>query len=82
MEPFVQVREYPFVICKTCQFACVAKEVPSHLKEWHVSINPSERKRIADEVGSIPGIIQDQAGLYEFEFPAPTIDPIPFIAPP
>lgn len=82
MEPFVQISGYPFVVCKSCRFACVAKEVNSHLKEWHASVNPKERKQIADEVGSIEGIIKDQAGLATFKLPPPTTDPIPFIAPP
>ena len=80
MEPFVHIPEYPFVVCKTCKFACVAKEVLTHLKDWHASIKPKERRQIAGKVSTIPDIIQDQAGLSKFEFPPPTTDPIPFIA--
>jgi hypothetical protein len=55
--------------------------VNSHLKDWHVSIEPKERKKIAAQVGLIPDIIQDQAGLAQFKFPAPMTEPIPFITP-
>lgn len=82
MEPFVHIKGYSITICKSCRFACVAGEVISHLGVWHASIKAKERRDIAAKVSPIPVIIQDQAGLSEFEFPPPATDPIPFIAPP
>ncbi|KAK3935637.1 hypothetical protein QBC46DRAFT_461975 [Diplogelasinospora grovesii] len=82
MEPFVHVREYPFVICKTCQFACVTDEVAGHLRRWHDSIQASERAEISQAVQQIPGTIRDQFGLRAFQFPPPSVQPVPFIIPP
>jgi RecQ family ATP-dependent DNA helicase len=82
MEPFVYLPEYPVVICKTCEFACVADEVISHLRLQHVSIKPSERNKIAKLVKEIPGIVHNQAGLSGFQFPPATTAPILFIAAP
>ncbi|RKK80935.1 hypothetical protein BFJ68_g17672 [Fusarium oxysporum] len=81
MEPFVHLPEFPIIICKSCQFAYVAKEADSHLRVRH-SMPTAERQVIIQQVQAIPGIIQDQAGLQAFPFPPPTTKPIPFIAPP
>ncbi|RTE68021.1 hypothetical protein BHE90_017602 [Fusarium euwallaceae] len=77
---FVHLPEYPFVICETCKFGCVAKEADSHLREQH-NIPAPARRVIIQAIQAIPGIIQDQAGLRDFQFPAPTTKPVPFIAP-
>ncbi|KAK4150490.1 hypothetical protein C8A00DRAFT_18001, partial [Chaetomidium leptoderma] len=82
MEPFVHVPEYPFVICKECQFACIAGEVTSHLRTTHRHIQASERGKIAALIGSIPGIARHQEELRSFRFPPPTVAPLQFIAPP
>ncbi|KAL9572228.1 hypothetical protein ACKAV7_003641 [Fusarium commune] len=81
MEPFVYLPEFPVIICKSCQFACVAKEADSHLRVQH-SMPAAERHIIIQAIQAIPNIIQDQAGLQAFPFPPPTTKPIPFIAPP
>jgi len=82
MDSFVKIPDYPFVICKSCQYSCVADEVKSHLKRQHGMKSPSERARISEAVRLIPNIIRDQAGLREFQLPPPTVDPIPFIEAP
>lgn len=82
MDPFIQLPEYPFVICKVCRVACVADEAKAHLHNQHSTISTSERARIFRLIADIPGIIKDQRGLYGFQFPQPTIKPIPFIMPP
>ncbi|KAM7213331.1 Protein of unknown function (DUF3505) domain containing protein, partial [Rhypophila decipiens] len=82
MEPFVKLPEYPFVICKTCRYGCVANEVAMHLRKQHHEIKPSERSRIVKLVEEIPGIIPNKAGLSRFQFPPATTEPIPFIAAP
>ncbi|TVY64128.1 hypothetical protein Focb16_v014221 [Fusarium oxysporum f. sp. cubense] len=81
MEPFVYLPEFPVIICKSCQFACVAKEADSHLRVQH-SMPAAERHIIIQAIQAIPDMIQDQAGLQAFPFPPPTTKPIPFIAPP
>ncbi|KAK4232748.1 hypothetical protein C8A03DRAFT_48457 [Achaetomium macrosporum] len=80
--PFVHLPEYPFVICKECRFACVANEVPSHLRNHHDSVKAQERAQIARTVTDIPGIIHSQAQLRGFADPPATTEPTPFIAPP
>ncbi|KAI5456174.1 hypothetical protein BGZ63DRAFT_396922 [Mariannaea sp. PMI_226] len=82
MEPLTYLSRYRVVVCKTCGFACVAKEVISHLQVRHRDIVPSDRRKIAEEVGRIPNIIRSQPQLVEFRFPPPTADPIPFLSPP
>ncbi|KJZ69024.1 hypothetical protein HIM_11583 [Hirsutella minnesotensis 3608] len=82
MDPFVYLPQFPFVICKSCQFACVGREVNRHLRERHPSVPASERSRIVQAVQAVPGVIQDQRGLREFQFPAPDIEAIPYIQPP
>ncbi|KAK3896635.1 hypothetical protein C8A05DRAFT_20434 [Staphylotrichum tortipilum] len=82
MEPFVYMPEYPFVVCTECQFACVAAEVPSHLRTKHRHIQATERSRIAKIVDNIPGITRRQDQLRSFRFPAPTAAPVRFIAAP
>ncbi|KAK4117940.1 hypothetical protein N657DRAFT_555427, partial [Parathielavia appendiculata] len=82
MEPFVHIPEYPFVVCKECQFACVTGEVTTHLRMHHGHIQVQERRRIAESIGDIPGIAGGQEELRSFQFPPPTVTPIRFIAPP
>ena len=82
IEPFVHMLEYPFVVCTECRFACVAGEVPSHLRTKHCHIQASERSRIARIVDSIPGITQQQDKLRSFQFLAPIAAPVQFITAP
>ncbi|KAK4444177.1 hypothetical protein QBC34DRAFT_487938 [Podospora aff. communis PSN243] len=80
--PFIHLPQYPFVICKECQFACIADEVGSHLRKHHNSIHTKVRSEIARVVQEIPGIICNQEQLRAFPYPAASTEPIPFIAPP
>jgi uncharacterized C2H2 Zn-finger protein len=52
------------------------------LRDHHRHIEAGKRKQIAEAVKKVPGIIQRQEGLSTFQFPSPTVPPIPFIAPP
>ncbi|KAK4155073.1 hypothetical protein C8A00DRAFT_42226 [Chaetomidium leptoderma] len=81
MEPFTHLTTYPFVICKTCGFACIADEVTTHLRKHHDSVKAKDRAAIAALVGEIPGVVCNQAELRTFRFPPPTVEPIPFITP-
>ncbi|KAJ3454446.1 hypothetical protein MRS44_018340 [Fusarium solani] len=82
MEPFIYLETYRIPVCKKCEFACVSNEVPTHLQTRHRDIPPTERRRVAEVIGSIPGVIKDQSGLEEFQFPPPTINEVPFLTPP
>jgi hypothetical protein len=67
MEPFVHMPEYPFVICKECQHACVAGEVTTHLRTNHGRMPAQKRNRIARSIGGIPSIAQRQEELRSFQ---------------
>ncbi|KAM7182574.1 hypothetical protein V8F33_014207 [Rhypophila sp. PSN 637] len=41
MRPFVYLPKYPFVICHTCRYTCVANEVNTHLRKQHTEIKPT-----------------------------------------
>jgi hypothetical protein len=79
MEPFIHLSEYPFVICKSCQFACVANEVYAHIKNHHPAIQINRRREIVRAVAAIPGIICNQEELQNFPLPKPAAEPVPFI---
>lgn len=81
MEPFLYDDRYPFVFCQECRWACIAKEVETHLAKNHTTIQPSTRRAIAQRVQSIPGLIQDQAELAGYSLPD-RVTPIPYIEEP
>lgn len=82
MEPFVYLERYRVSVCQKCRFACVSDEVPTHLQTQHQDITPAQRHKVARDIARIPGIIKDQLGLQDFQFPPPTISEIPFLIPP
>ncbi|KAJ0143400.1 Uncharacterized protein HZ326_13829 [Fusarium oxysporum f. sp. albedinis] len=82
MEPFTYLKTYRVPVCKKCEFACIANEVPTHLQTRHQDIPPAERRRVAQVIGNISDIIKDQSGLEDFQFPPPTISSVAFLAPP
>ncbi|KAH7129647.1 hypothetical protein B0J13DRAFT_645690 [Dactylonectria estremocensis] len=71
MDPFVYIPEFPIIICKIYKFGCVANEVRSYIQRKHIAI-PEEKANT----------IIKTAGLSDFPFPLPTINPIPYIEPP
>jgi hypothetical protein len=82
ISPFVQLRGYPFVVCTTCEFPCVGGQVATHLRKYHATIPSDKRQKITKDIQAIPGIVVNQADLVGFQYPPPTVDPIPFIARP
>lgn len=82
MDPFVHLAEFFLVVCTRCQFACVADEVQSHLRDRHPEVSAERRARIAEAVVSIPNIIRSQEDLARLPYPTPTHAPIPYIKPP
>ena len=77
--PFVKLPEYPFVICKICQYAYIANEVETHLRRHHRGMGKGARSRVVYEVKAIPGIIRSQERLIHFALPESMEKPIPFI---
>ncbi|KAK4118430.1 hypothetical protein N657DRAFT_651265, partial [Parathielavia appendiculata] len=82
MEPFVHLPQHRVVICKRCRFACVANEVPAHLRTRHADVPVAERHATARAVQQLPDIIRTQEDLAGFEFPPPTAEAILFLGPP
>jgi superfamily II DNA helicase RecQ/uncharacterized C2H2 Zn-finger protein len=73
MHSFIHLPEYPVVICKECKVAMSIEGIYTHLTgEKHKNVAPEERRRIMAKFSEIPGIIQDETGLREFQFPPPT----------
>lgn len=82
LSPFVKLPEYPFVICKICQYACVANEVETHLRRHHHNMGKNARSRVIYEAKAIPGIIRTQNKLQHFQLPDSVEKAVPYIAPP
>jgi len=73
MHSFTHLPEYPVVICKECKIAVSIEGIYTHLTgKKHQNVTKAERRRIMATLGQIPGIIQDEKGLHEFQFPPPT----------
>lgn len=79
--PFVHLPDLRVFICCECRFAVVTNEVMTHLRlERHRCVlTPSQRRDIYSNMQQVPDVIQDQAELARFQYPPPTIQPIPFI---
>ncbi|KAH6949584.1 hypothetical protein DER45DRAFT_457712, partial [Fusarium avenaceum] len=82
IEPFIYLETYCVPVCKKCEFACIANEVPTHLQTGHLDLPSAERQKVAEIIAKIPGMIKDQLGLEKFRFPPPTISSIAFLTPP
>ncbi|KAH7231090.1 hypothetical protein BKA59DRAFT_409299 [Fusarium tricinctum] len=82
MEPFIYFETYRVLVCKKCKFACVANKVPTHLQTRHREIPSAERRKVAEFILNISGVIKDQLGLEEFRFPPLTISSVTFLTPP
>jgi hypothetical protein len=83
LNPFIYFKSYRVLVCQTCHYGCVADEVPTHLRSRHKSMTPAARRQLAEIIDKLPGIIKNQSQLAaEFQFPPPTIPPIPELDPP
>ncbi|KAH7199215.1 hypothetical protein BKA60DRAFT_601312 [Fusarium oxysporum] len=83
LSPFVYFKSYRVLVCQTCHYGCVADEVLTHLRSRHKSMTPATRRQLAEIIDKLPGIIKNQSQLAdEFQFPPPTIPPIPELDPP
>jgi hypothetical protein len=65
------------MIFKECRVGTSIAGIYTHLTgEKHKDESPAERRRIIVELSQIPNIIQDEAGLQEFQLPLRTIKAI------
>lgn len=82
LEPLAYLQQFRLLVCKECRFACLAKEVATHLQTRHKSLSPAVRRRIAEDSAQLPSVIQTQAELAELQLPPPSSPPVPLIHPP
>ncbi|KAG6195332.1 hypothetical protein E4U50_000308, partial [Claviceps purpurea] len=82
LHPFVKLPEYPFLICKICQYACVSKEVETHLRRHHHDMEKKARKQLIDLTATTPDIIRTLDQLRSFQLPEFLEQPVPFLARP
>lgn len=82
MEPFVYLPTYSIIVCKQCEFGCVADEVTTHLRARHSDISVPKRRCIQQAIQFIPGVIRNQADLNRLELPPSSTTPLPYLAAP
>jgi hypothetical protein len=80
--PFVLLSAYRILVCEVCGFACVANEAGTHLKSRHRSIKKEDRKRLVATIQNVPNILREQSDIAQLQYPLPTTEPIPQLAPP
>jgi hypothetical protein len=81
MEPFVHIRDLPFVICKGCKFSYVASEVSKHVEINHPTIQPARAQAITETIALVAGLARNRTDLKDFTFPDPLDKPIPYLKP-
>lgn len=80
--PFTFLHIYRTLICRECTFAVLVNEVSSHLVKRHQEITATERRNIVRKAADLPDARRNQADLQGLCFPPPTIDRVPYLAPP
>lgn len=80
--PFTFLHVYRTLVCRECAFAVLLNEVSSHLVKRHQEITTAEQHNIVKKAADIPDARSSQADLQGFCFPPPTIDCVPYLAPP
>ncbi len=77
MEPFIILTAYGVLVCKTCKWACVAREVTIHLRTYHKRLPAIQRSAIAQAVLRTPGLYKSQKDLELFQLPQQAVQAIP-----
>jgi hypothetical protein len=80
--PFVLLSEYRVVVCQTYQYAYLAGKTATHLSQKHANIDLEIRRRLTEEIKMIPGVLRNRTELSRLQYPPPTTEPIPCLAPP
>jgi hypothetical protein len=80
--PFMLLSEYRILVCQKCQQACLAREIATHLAKKHPGIDPGTRRRLVEDTKVIPNVLQSRVELSQLQYPPPTTEPIPCLAPP
>ena len=77
MEPFTILTPYGLLICTACKWACLASEVPTHLRTHHKRLPTLQRSAIAQAVLRNPGLYKSQKDLELFQLPKQAVQAIP-----
>jgi hypothetical protein len=75
--PFMLLSEYRILVCQKCQYACLAREVATHLAKRHPGIDPGTRRRLVEDTKMVPNVLQSRVELSQLQYPSPTTEPIP-----
>jgi hypothetical protein len=84
MDRFIYLPEYRVIICKECKYAVLPSHIDAHFTQEDHKLEKDERRRIAEEVASVDGLISNEEVLRrgEFPFPPATSRPIKELAAP
>jgi RecQ family ATP-dependent DNA helicase len=83
MHSFIHLPDYPVPICTECKYGMSVEGIYTHLAgKKHGNVPKEERRRIMEELSQIPGIIQNERDLDQFQFPPPTTKAIPALEKP
>ncbi|WZH50246.1 uncharacterized protein QYS62_011490 [Fusarium acuminatum] len=80
--PFMLLSQYRILVCQKCQYACLAREVTTHLAKKHPRIDLWTRRRVVESIEVLPDVLRTRAELPQLQYPLPTNEPIPCLAPP
>ncbi|EXL63564.1 hypothetical protein FOPG_20162 [Fusarium oxysporum f. sp. conglutinans race 2 54008] len=80
--PFTFLSEYRMVVCQKYQYACLAGEIATHLAKKHPEIDLGARRQLVEKIKIIPNVLQSRSELSQLQYPPPTTEPIPCLAPP
>lgn len=84
MDWFIHLPEFRVVICKECKYAVLPSHIDAHFTGGPHKLDRTERRRIADEIAEVNGLIGNEEALrrWEFPFPPPTSSPVEGLAKP
>jgi superfamily II DNA helicase RecQ len=84
MDRFIHLPEFRVIICKECKYAVLPNHIDTHFTGKPHNLGIKERRRIANEVAEIDGLIGNEEALrrWHFPFPPPTSSPVEGLAKP
>ncbi|KAJ9413887.1 hypothetical protein QL093DRAFT_2506649 [Fusarium oxysporum] len=52
--------EYRILVCQTCQYACLAREIATHLAKKHPGIDLGTRCKLVEDTKIVPNVLQNR----------------------
>lgn len=82
MDRFIHLAEFRVIICRECKYAVLPSHINTHFAGKPDNLEVDERRKIADEVAEVNGLITNEEVLRQSEFPflAATSKPIEGLA--